>query len=157
MIKILSKLRTTTLLVLFFELLLVAGIIVFYYYDLLGIQSILTYSVIFALVGILFVFNVIYMLSFLATILSNRQKKDLKTADLLGSDIPEAYRYAGLGIILLDQDDQVIWVNEVIQDLQPNLVETNIHEWKKELSPLLQGIKTSVQLVLSGKVLKLSF
>lgn len=157
MIKILSKLRTTTLLVLFFELLLVAGIIVFYYYDLLGIQSILTYSVIFALVGILFVFNVIYMLSFLATILNNRQKKDLKTADLLGSDIPEAYRYAGLGIILLDQDDQVIWVNEVIQDLQPNLVETNIHEWKKELSPLLQGIKTSVQLVLSGKVFEVKF
>jgi len=157
MIKILSKLRTTTLLVLFFELLLVAGIIVFYYYDLLGIQSILTYSVIFALVGILFVFNVIYMLSFLATILSNRQKKDLKTADLLGSDIPEAYRYAGLGIILLDQDDQVIWVNEVIQDLQPNLVETNIHEWKKELSPLLQGIKTSVQLTLSGKVFEVKF
>ncbi|MEY3691838.1 MAG: hypothetical protein RLZZ388_9 [Bacillota bacterium] len=157
MIKILSKLRTTTLLVLFFELLLVAGLVVFFYYDLFGIQVILTYPVVFALVAVLFVFNVVYMLSFLATILSNRQKKDLKTADLLGSDIPEAYRYAGLGIILLDQDDQVIWVNEVIQDLQPNLVETNIHEWKKELSPLLQGIKSSVQLVLSGRVFEVKF
>lgn len=157
MIKILSKLRTTTLLVLLFELFFVAGLIVFYYYDLLGIQSILSYAMIFALVAILFIFNVIYMLSFLATILNNRRKKDLKTADLLGSDIPEAYRYAGLGIILLDQDDQVIWVNEVIQDLQPNLVETNIHEWKKELSPLLQGIKTAVQITLSGKVFEVKF
>ncbi|MEY3609517.1 MAG: hypothetical protein RLZZ264_38 [Bacillota bacterium] len=157
MIKILSKLRATTLFVLFFELLLVAGLIVFYYYDLLGIQSILTYAVIFALIAVLFVFNVVYMLSFLATILNNRQKKDLKTADLLGSDIPEAYRYAGLGIILLDQDDQVIWVNEVIQDLQPNLVETNIHEWKKELSPLLQGLKPTVQLKLSSKVFEVKF
>ena len=151
MIKILSRLRSGTLIILFFEMLMIAGIIVAYYYNLANVQSLLSYPVIFSIFSVLFVFNTIYMLSFLATILNNRQKKDLTTADLLGSDIPEAYRYTGLGIILLDQDEQVIWVNEVVQDLVPNLIETNILDWKKELVPLLQGTKTSAQIILSGK------
>ena len=151
MIKILSRLRTSTLWILFFEMLVIAGLIVSYYYNLANIQSLLTYPVLFSVIAIIFIFNTIFMLSFLASILQNRQKKDLTTADLLGSDIPEAYRYTGLGIILLDQDEQVIWVNEVVQDLAPNLIETNIHDWKKELVPLLQGTKPITQIVLSGK------
>jgi hypothetical protein len=106
MIKILSRLRTSTLWILFFEMLVIAGLIVSYYYNLANIQSLLTYPVLFSVIAIIFIFNTIFMLSFLASILQNRQKKDLTTADLLGSDIPEAYRYTGLGIILLDQDER---------------------------------------------------
>jgi c-di-AMP phosphodiesterase-like protein len=157
MIKILAKLRARTLIILFIELLMVSGLITFYYYDLFGFQSLLTYPVLFAIASVIFVFNSVYMLAFVAIILKNRQKKDLKTADLLGSDIPEAYRYTGLGIILLDQDDQVIWVNEVIQDLQPNLIETNVHEWQAGLTPLIQGTKTITQLNLSGKKFEVKY
>jgi c-di-AMP phosphodiesterase-like protein len=145
MIKILSRLRSSILLILFFELLIISSLIAVYYYDILSVQAWLTFPILFSLIDVFFLLNSKFMLSFLATILLNRQKKDLKTADLLGSDIPEAYRYTGLGIILLDQDEQVIWVNEVIQDLQPNLIETNIHDWKEELVPLLQGTKTTAQ------------
>ena len=157
MIKILSRLRTTTLLVLFLEMILIAGAMVLYYYDILNVQSILTFPVMLGLLSILLIFNIFFMLSFVSLILDNRQKKDLRTADLLGSDIPEAYRYAGLGIILLDQDDQVIWVNEVVQDLEPALVESNIHEWKKELVPLIQNLKTTTQISLGGRVFEVKF
>jgi c-di-AMP phosphodiesterase-like protein len=157
MIKILSRLRSSILLILFFELLIISSLIAVYYYDILSVQAWLTFPILFSLIAVFFVLNAIFMLSFLATILLNRQKKDLKTADLLGSDIPEAYRYTGLGIILLDQDEQVIWVNEVIQDLQPNLIETNIHDWKEELVPLLQGTKTTAQLMLAGRVFEVKF
>jgi cyclic-di-AMP phosphodiesterase len=157
MIKILSRLRATTLIILLLEVILIAGAIVMYYYDIFNIQSIFTFPVMMGLLSILLVFNIIFMLSFVALILDNRRKKDLRTADLLGSDIPEAYRYTGLGIILLDQDDQVIWVNEVVQDLDPSLVETDIHEWKKELIPLIQNLKTITQITLGGRVFEVKF
>lgn len=157
MIKILSRLRTSTLFLLLIEIVLIAGAMVLYYYDIFNVQSILTFPVMLGLLSVLLIFNIFFMLSFISLILDNRQKKDLRTADLLGSDIPEAYRYAGLGIILLDQDDQVIWVNEVMQDLEPSLVETNIHEWKKELSPLIQNLKTNTQLTLGGRVFDVKF
>lgn len=157
MIKVLLRLRSSILFILFIEILLLAGIFTLYTYNYFDLQNLLTFPIIFGATTGVVLFNVIVMLSFLATILRNRQKKDLNTADLLGSDIPEAYRYAGLGIILLDQEDQVIWVNEVVQDLQPNLIETNIHEWKTELVPLLQNTKPSVQLILSGKTFEVKF
>lgn len=157
MIKILRRLRTSTLVILMLEIIILGGLVYAYYYDFLGLRIYFTFPVMIAgLITIIF-FNILFMLSFLGSILSNRQKKDLQTADLLGSDIPEAYRYAGLGIILLDQDDQVIWVNEVVQDLDPGLIETNIHQWKTELIPLLQNLKNTAQLNLNGKVFDVKF
>jgi hypothetical protein len=78
MIKILSRLRSSILLILFFELLIISSLIAVYYYDILSVQAWLTFPILFSLIAVFFVLNAIFMLSFLATILLNRQKKDSK-------------------------------------------------------------------------------
>jgi cyclic-di-AMP phosphodiesterase len=157
MIKILRKLRSSTLWILLLEIIILSGLVYVYFFDLLGLRVYFTFPIMVGGLIAVILFNVLFMLGFLSAILRNRQKKDLQTADLLGSDIPEAYRYAGLGIILLDQEDQVIWVNEVVQDLEPALIETNIHQWKPELIPLLQNLKQTVQLSMNGRVFEVKF
>jgi c-di-AMP phosphodiesterase-like protein len=151
MIKILQKIRTQTLLLLFLEILLIVSGIVMYHYDFLGFRSVLSFAVMIVFLVSIMVINIFFLLNALARMLKNRQQKDLQTADLLGSDIPEAYRFAGLGIIVIDDDFQIVWVNEVIQDMNDRLIETNIFEWRKELEDLYTNASTEAMIDVAGK------
>jgi c-di-AMP phosphodiesterase-like protein len=157
MIKILQRVRTTTLLLLFLEVTIVASGIILYYYDVAGLQTVFSFSMMIVLLLIIMVLNITFMLSSLASLLNNRQEKDLKTSDLLGSDIPEAYRIAGLGIVIIDDDLQIIWVNEVVEDMNDKLIETNILKWKAELEPLTNFSQEEVMINLSGKTFSVQF
>jgi c-di-AMP phosphodiesterase-like protein len=157
MIKILHQLRLSTLLILFVEVALITAGFLSYYYNYLGIQSVVSINVLVLIMLVFMMFNILFMLSFLSRLLDNRQQKDLKTADLLGSDIPEAYRMAGLGIMIVDDDLQIIWVNEVIQDMNDKLIETNILDWKAELRPLTSGQVTDVMVTITGKTFLVRF
>ena len=157
MIKILHQLRLSTLLILFVEVALITAGFLGYYYNYLGIQSVVSINVLVLIMLVFMMFNILFMLSFLSRLLNNRQQKDLKTADLLGSDIPEAYRIAGLGIMIVDDDLQIIWVNEVIQDMNDKLIETNILDWKAELCPLTSGQVTDVMVTITGKTFLVRF
>jgi c-di-AMP phosphodiesterase-like protein len=157
MIKILQRVRTTTLLLLFLEVTIVASGIILYYYDVAGLQTVFSFSMMIGLLLTIMVLNITFMLSSLASLLNNRQEKDLKTSDLLGSDIPEAYRIAGLGIVIIDDDLQIIWVNEVVEDMNDKLIETNILKWKAELEPLTNFSQEEVMINLSGKTFSVQF
>ena len=157
MIKILQRIRTTTLLLLFFEVAIISGGVILYYYDFAGLKSLFSFATMVGLLLVIMIINITFMLSSLASLLNNRQQKDLKTADLLGSDIPEAYRIAGLGIVIMDDDYQIIWVNEVIQDMNDKLIETNVLMWKVELEPLTNNQQEEVMITLSGKTFSVRY
>jgi c-di-AMP phosphodiesterase-like protein len=157
MIKILRRLRVSTLLLLFIEIIIISTVIIFYYYDILQFQSVFSFAVMVGLLVSILIFNIIFNLSAFSALLKNRQTKDLQTAELLGSDIPEAYRYAGLGIIITDQDDVVIWVNEVIQDLDIQLIEKNIFTWKDELRQFIRDGKAKVNITIGGRIFEVKY
>ena len=146
--KLLRRLRVSTLLILLVEVFAVGGVILAYYFDFLSIRSLFSMTVIVGLSALIMVLNIIFMLTFLALMLRQRETVDLQVSELLGSDIPEAYRYAGLGMIVVDDHQTIIWMNEVIQDLNIPLYEEPILAWQPSLQTLLDNTQEEIELVL---------
>ncbi|MCF0227685.1 MAG: hypothetical protein HUJ52_02590, partial [Malacoplasma sp.] len=65
-----------------------------------------------------------------------RQKTDLSAAEIIGGDIQEAYNFAMLGLVVTDENDIVMWTNDLFKDRQIDIIDRNIFEWKKELNEL---------------------
>ena len=69
-------------------------------------------------------------------------KNDVSAVDIVGDDIQDVYTFAQIGLILIDDKNTVIWVNDWFEDEQINIVDSNIYEWKEELSKLNEGAES---------------
>ncbi len=75
----------------------------------------------------------------LARISKSKLKNDVATVEIIGDDIQDVYSFAQIGLVLIDDKDDVIWVNDWFSDEQINIVDTNIFVWKEELRKLKNG------------------
>lgn len=65
-----------------------------------------------------------------------RHRTDLKAAEVIGSDVQEAYNFAMIGLVVTDENDIVIWNNDLFKDRLIDIIDSNIFEWKNELRVL---------------------
>lgn len=91
--------------------------------------------IVFALVAIivldsLFVWIVIGVLSLL------RQKTDLKAAEVIGSDVQEAYNFAMIGLAITDESNTVLWTNDLFKARHIEIMDTDIISWQPDLAAL---------------------
>lgn len=134
--KQLKKIKSICFVIYFIEFLLIAALGVFYYLDLFNVQNIFQPYVIYCVLACMFVLSAFIL--WIAFIKFNkiRRKSDLVAADLLGSDIQETYNFGMIGYIVVDSNDQVLWVNELFKDRQIDILDQNILEWQPELKQL---------------------
>ena len=89
----------------------------------------ITMSIIIA-VDCLFVWIIILVLS------SLRQKTDLKAAAIIGSDVQEAYNFAMIGLAITDDQNIVLWTNDLFKSRHIEIMDMDIIEWQPELATL---------------------
>lgn len=70
---------------------------------------------------------------------SSRQKSDLKAADLIGSDVQEAYNFGQIGMAVTDENDIVIWTNNLFKERNIEILDKNILDWQNILGDLKDG------------------
>ena len=87
---------------------------------LLAISIILTFATIFVFVG-------------------NKRQAELKAADLIGDDIQEAYHFGQIGLIVVDENKNVLWTNELFRERNIDLLDKNLLEWQPELEKISSG------------------
>ena len=81
-------------------------------------------------INCLFVWIVIMVLSQL------RQKTDLKAADVIGSDVQEAYNFAMIGLAITNDDNIVLWTNDLFKQRHIEIMDMDIISWQPELAVL---------------------
>ena len=115
------------------ELVLIATFGVFYYLDLFGIKSILDITVIYISLSVFIVINIIF--TWIASLIFSklRRTSDLHAADLIGADIQEAYNFGSIGLAIVDEDNTVIWTNDLFKERQIDILDSNILEWQPKL------------------------
>ena len=102
----------------------------FNFYDKVKPEYIaITMAVIIA-VDCLFVWVIILVLS------SLRQKTDLKAATIIGSDVQEAYNFAMIGLAITDDQNIVLWTNDLFKSRHIEIMDMDIIEWQPELATL---------------------
>ena len=81
-------------------------------------------------VNCLFVWIVILILSTL------RQKTDLRAAEVIGSDVQEAYNFAMIGLAVTDDKNTVLWTNDLFKSRHIEIMDMDIIAWQPELATL---------------------
>ena len=124
----------------FFQLATITSLFIIYVVD--G-EGVMIHAFICILGASLFV-DLIFVWFMLASISKERLKNDVKAVDIIGDDIQDVYNFAQIGLILIDDKGDVIWVNDWFVDEQFDLVDNNVYEWKSELLDLKNGENTVV-------------
>ncbi len=134
--KTIRLIKIFSLIIILAEVILGTAFSILYFNDLFNLQdrikpfyiAVCLVSVI--VVNCLFVWIVILILS------SLRQKTDLKAAEIIGSDVQEAYNFAMIGLAITDNDNIVLWTNDLFKSRHIEIMDMDIISWQPELATL---------------------
>ncbi|MBO4540513.1 MAG: DHH family phosphoesterase [Bacilli bacterium] len=136
----LKKSRILAFVLTLFEIGVFSAALIFYLLDIpSGFHSLIQPVHWAILAGIVIFMNILFVAIMLLHISNIRQRSDLKAADIIGSDVQEAYNFGEIGLVVTDNDDIVIWSNVIFKDRSIDLLDRNIIEWQEDLRELKDG------------------
>jgi cyclic-di-AMP phosphodiesterase len=132
--KLLLRQRKWLVIVLSIQAILIGVTITLYYYYpdfqyyfqvLIGLSS---FFVAFDFISV-FIFNLV--------LAAKKGKAELKSAEIIGNDISEAYMFGQIGLAVCDKENTVLWVNEFLTSRFSNLVDKGIFDVFPKLLELI--------------------
>lgn len=137
MTKALKKIRLIGFIIILIEAIIVGGGIACYFYDFpAGFHDIMKTEYWIIALGATLAINLVFFWISLIYINNIRQRNDLKAAQLIGSDVQEAYNFGQIGLVVCDESGLVIWDNNLFRERQMDLLDDNILDWQPKLRDL---------------------
>lgn len=123
-----KKIRILSAILLLIELMLLGFLVSLYFFDFIpGGKAFIddNYLILVAVACFLLIDWVYFSLSF-QRIKTIRYKNNLKTANLFGETIQESLSFSQLGIVVVNDLHDIIWTNEIINQVDEHLLDKNI-------------------------------
>jgi c-di-AMP phosphodiesterase-like protein len=140
MIKTLTKLRLAEFIVFIIEAVTIIIAAFFWVFDVFSFREIDNVeSYIFIVLIVYFLGDSIFYWFSLIHLDKIRQSNDIEAATLVGADVQEAYNFDQIGLVVVDEQNTIVWANNLFKDRQIDLVDTNIFEWLPSLSDLVNA------------------
>ena len=156
--KTFKKFRNFIAILLTVELLLTAAFCVFYFVPLFDFNKIFTTPVIVVVMAVLLVIDLLAIWCFYVKFNKMRTTSDLKAAELIGGDVQEAYNFGQIGLVVVDENNTVLWTNEVFKDRGFDIIDQNIYEWQPRLKELdTAKLDATVQIEISSRNYDIKF
>ena len=151
--KTIRFIKTASFILILLQILFAAVFSIFYFNNLFDMQNsikpffIALGFVIIAVLDSIFIWIVIGVLS------SLRQKTDLKAADVIGSDVQEAYNFAMIGLAITDDNNTVLWTNDLFKARHIEIMDMDIIAWQPELAVLrdVNSGEQNCKIVVNGR------
>ncbi|MCQ2793928.1 MAG: DHH family phosphoesterase [Bacilli bacterium] len=118
------------------ELLAITFLSLFYHFNWFNFQDVFTGLNALAAVLVVIAVNIIALGFTIMHLYYLRQKSDLHAAELIGSDIQEAYNFGMIGLAIVDDEDTVLWTNELFHSRGIKILDENIFAWSPRLKEL---------------------
>lgn len=140
MIKAIKKSKRNAIILFLTEVFLIGAVAFLYLYpldfwpnqaDFFRIDYILILFAILLVLDLLFIWMTISYLHRL------RLKNGYTAAEIVSSDVKEAYHFGMLGLVVVDKKFDVIWASEIFSNRQINILDKNILDWQKPLTRLV--------------------
>lgn len=146
--KTINRIRAFATTIILIQIIAVIVFSIFYFLNLFRFQEIFEplYLIVASLV-VVFV-NTLFVWLSIAKVSSIRRKTNLKAADVIGSDVQEAYNFAMLGLVVVDEHNTVLWTNDLFHERHIDIIDTNVLEWQ----PMLKMLKESSDETLTVKL-----
>ncbi len=148
-----KKLRTIKIIAYLLLLIEVAGVVVFSIFYFNDVEHLKAFAkpeyIIIGALTVLFVNALVYWIS-MVSLSSKRFHTDLQAAEVIGEDVQEAYNFAMIGLAVTDENDVVIWTNDLFRERHIDIIDQNIFEWQPDLEELKE--KNNEEAVVKLKV-----
>lgn len=142
-----QSLRRTKIAFLIIGLIELAAFVAFgviYYQNFFDFQNIVSVPLVFVVVSVIVALDLIMVWVEVVGFSKLRHQTDLKAADLIGGDIQEAYNFGMIGLVIVDENNVVLWVNELFKERSIDILDVNILEWQPALQDLIGAPSTAV-------------
>ena len=142
--KKISQLKIEVLIVTLIELIAIGLFLTLYLFNVGNMDSfVLPEHIAYFCSAIIFV-DCFYIWRILYAILKIRQKSDIRTSDIIGSDIQEVYLFGKIGYLVVDENGTVLWESDLLIQRSIDIVNENIYEWCPEFKAFIEkdGINT---------------
>ena len=126
--KKIKKFKISTAIIFGFEIISLVSFMLLYIFNIFDLKTYVK-STYFLYITIAFVaLDMLYLLSVLYSVFKVRQKSDIRTVDILGNDIKEAYTFGLIGFVVIDENDIVLWESDILLQKQSNIINKNIEK-----------------------------
>lgn len=140
-----------------FEIAVFIAFAIFYFLNLLGFKDIVDISwVYFGAAGFLAI-NIVLLFVTVFLFVDKKRSAELKAADLIGDDIQEAYNFGQIGLIVVDENKTVLWVNELFRERNIDILDKNIIEWQPQLDQISTGKDSSMKIEINSHNYEVKF
>ena len=139
MLKSLKRIKLITFIATAIEVLGVVLLMLMSIYNWFGLKEFLTIEIIFCILAGVVVVDFILIWIFIFRISYVRQRSDLTAAELIGTDVNEAYNFGMIGLVVCDDNFNVLWINELLKERKFSILDKNILDWQPALRELLDG------------------
>ena len=126
------------------ELLAIIAFAIFVYLDLFSFRSFIKTEFIFPIVAGTIFIDIIYAWVIIGYFSKYRQKTELKVADLIGGDVQEAYNFGMVGLVVVDNNNTVLWTNNLFKERGIEILDENILQWQPKLKELEEEENNSI-------------
>lgn len=131
-----GKLKIFAFILLILETAALAVFAIFYFFNLYQFKTLASPQYVTIGATSLIAINIMVMFVLLASITKSRYRTDLKAAEVIGEDVQEAYNYAMIGLAITDDNDTIIWTNDLFTERHVDVIDKNIIEWQPVLLDL---------------------
>ncbi len=131
--KLLNKQRKWLVIVLMIQAIMIGSLISLYYY-LPDFEY--YFTILIAMSSFFTIFDFLSAMVFNFIAFRKKGKAEMKSAEIIGSDISEAYMFGQIGLAVCDKDSNILWVNEFLASRFNNIVDKCILDVFPGLYPL---------------------
>ena len=146
-----SRFKIIAFILIVVELALIATLGIFYTKDVFELQKKLTFEMVFVSFAVLTSLDMIFVWVSILVFSYKRKKTDLRAADLIGGDVQEAYNFGMIGLVVVDENNVVIWINDIFHDRNLEILDQNILEWQPKLQEIQKGGDAICKLVINSR------
>lgn len=133
-----NKLKRLTLFLTLIEIVLVGAFLTLYLLNIWNLYELVKVEyLVYVFFGFVFI-DCVYIWFILSKINKSRQLSDIRTSEIIGSDIKEAYLFGKLAFVVCDEKGIVLWESDLLLQRQINIVNLNIYEWCPKLKDFLE-------------------
>ena len=140
--KTIKLIKIFALTIIFLEVVFGIVLSVLFFFNLFNFQNVLNrYALVGIVIGVILL-DSLFIWIIIRRLTSLRQKTDLRAAEVIGSDIQEAYNFAMIGLAITNDENVVLWTNDLFKERHIEIMDKNIIEWKPELAILRDTTST---------------
>lgn len=142
--KKINHLKIEVLIVTLIQLILIGTFLTLYLFNAWDMDKVVLPEHIAYFCSIIGILDCFYIWRILFAVIRIRKETDIRTSDIIGSDIQEAYLFGKLGFLVTDEDGTILWESDLFIQRSLNLINDNIYEWCPKLKDFIDKEKGNV-------------